>query len=153
MNLQFYGDIFAKETDLYQKGPACPRNMTAGEKCTNYNSWNGIRCAQDAASNTAKVVSTNITQEGGTICRTPNSFKVKTVCDLFFQSNVEVKKPSTDKPHPTDGALFVTKLHQNIGRMLSGAKYGGIGAAYLAAIAGGATRSLFMGGMAGKHLI
>jgi hypothetical protein len=49
--------------------------------------------------------------------------------------------------------LFVTQLHRNIDQpiihLVSGAKYGGIGAAYIAAFAGGATRSLIVGGVAG----
>lgn len=46
------------------------------------------------------------------------------------------------------------QLHQNIDqpiiRMVDGAKYGGIGAAYIAVLAGGATQSSILGGMAGK---
>ncbi len=62
-------------------------------------------------------------------------------------------KSRTEKPVPSDGALFVTQLHRNIDQpiihLVSGAKYGGIGAAYIAALAGGATRSLIVGGVAG----
>lgn len=68
--------------------------------------------------------------------------------------DIPVAKPDTDAPPLSNGALFVTQLHENIDQpiaeMVNGAKLGSIGAAYIAVLAGGATRSLTIGGVAGR---
>eukprot|EP01127_Copromyxa_protea_P011223 TRINITY_DN2807_c0_g1_i2.p1 TRINITY_DN2807_c0_g1~~TRINITY_DN2807_c0_g1_i2.p1 ORF type:complete len:501 (+),score=34.66 TRINITY_DN2807_c0_g1_i2:454-1956(+) len=75
--------------------------------------------------------------------------------DLSYPEFLESQNIKVTKPQPSDGALFLTQhryIDQPLTKMMNGAKYGGIGAAYIAALAGGATRSLLVGSVAGITL-